>query len=495
MKRIGEVLGVAILAASLFYLQPLSAADTDFPIYFETSTLALKSQTFDKATYLPLVEIVRHMGLAYTDATAALTFTIQGQNSRLTLTPGSAFISLNERAILLQNPIRREGGQWLVPLDFLSQGLSRISGIEFRYRQGDPRMFAGNVTPAELAMNAQSLGPMTRLTLRAGTPVEVELQRDAAQHRVVLLLKGKPIDPGLERLNFKDRLVQSIAFEDADGVARIVVGTTDEVRDVRITSAEENRVFFADFIRETVTEAAPPATPAPATTSVAKPDAVAANASLRVIVIDPGHGGSETGAANTATLEKDLTLALARRLRSALQSRLGASVALTRDSDVLLTSEARVQIANNNQAGLFVSLHVGYSPNKADSGSSIYIMKQDFAAGPPSSPGTTTGTRLFLPWYMAYRTSQQASQALALQLQQDLNQTLPGWKFPLRSAPIGVLASVTMPAVAIELGNLNNDVSAQTLVDPAFQTRVASTMAAAIEKFTETRGANGARGQ
>jgi N-acetylmuramoyl-L-alanine amidase len=498
MKRIGTVLGVAILAASLFYLQPLSAADTDFPIYFESSTLALKSQTIDKTTYLPLVDIVRHMGLAYTDATAALTFTIQGQNSRLILTPGSAFISLNERAVLLQNPIRRESGQWLVPLDFLSQGLSRISGIEFRYRPGDPRMFAGNVTPAELVMNAQSLGATTRLTLRTGTPVEVELQRDAAQHRVVLLLKGKPIDPGLERLNYKDRLVSSIAFEDADGVARIVIGTTDEVRDVRITAAEENRVYFADFIRETVTEAAPAATTAPATAGVAKPDVLPVNTSVRVIVIDPGHGGSDNGAANTATLEKDLTLALARRLRTALQSRLGTSVALTRDSDVLLTSEARAQIANNNQAGLFVSLHVGYSPNKADPGSSIYIMKPDFAAGPPPLPGaapTTTGARLFLPWYMAYRTNQQASQILATQLQQDLNQTLPGWKFPLRSGPIGVLASVTMPAVAIELGNLNNDVSAQTLVDPVFQMKVAATMAAAIEKFTETRGGTGGRGQ
>jgi N-acetylmuramoyl-L-alanine amidase len=182
---------------------------------------------------------------------------------------------------------------------------------------------------------------------------------------------------------------------------------------------------------------------------------------------------------------------MARRLRTALQSRLGASVVLTRDSDVVLTSEARAEVANNNQAGLFVSLHVGYSPNKTDPGSSIFVMKADFnntgAAGQPP------GQRLFLPWYMAYRPSQQASEALALQLQQDLNQTLPGWKFPLRSGPLGVLASVTMPAVVIEFGNLNNDVSVQTLLDAAFQTKVATTMAAAIEKFAETR--TGARGQ
>jgi N-acetylmuramoyl-L-alanine amidase len=488
MRRLGTALGLAILAASLFFWQPLSAADTDFPIYFENSTLALKSQTIDKTTYLPLVDIVRHLGLAYSDATAQLTFTIQGQNSRLLLTPGSAFVSLNERSIILQNPVRRDNGQWLVPLDFLSQGLSRVAGVEFKYRPGDPRIFAGNVTPAELAMNVQSLGPTTRLTLRTGTRIDVELQRDAAQHRAVLLLKGKPIDPGREKLDYKDRLVNSVAFEDSDGVARIVVGTSDEVKDIHVTPGEENRLYFVDFIRETVTEAAPaPAATAPAPGApAAKPDVLPANATnVRVIVIDAGHGGIDLGAANSGTLEKELTLAIARKLRTALQSRLAASVVLTRDSDVVLTSEARAEVANNNQAGLFVTLHVGFSPNKNDSGSSIYIMKPDFTGGEKTQPAG--GQRLFLPWYMAYRTSQQSSQALATLLQQDLNQTLPGWKFPLRTGPIGVLASVTMPAVAIELGNLNNDVSKQTLIDPAFQTKVATTIAAAIEKFTETR--------
>ncbi len=489
MKRVATVLIVAVLAACLFLRTPLSAADTDFPIYFENSTLALKSQTVDKTTYLPLLDIVRHLNLAYTDATAALTFTIQGQNSRLVLTPGSAFISLNDRPILLQNPIRRDNGQWLVPLDFLSQGLARVAGIEFRYRPGDLRVFAGNANPAELAMNAQSLGSTTRLTLRTGSPVEVELQREAGQHRASLWLKGKPIDPGREHLDYKDRMVQSIAFDDSDGVARIVIGTTDAVRDVRVTAAEENRVYFVDFVGEASSEAVPGGTAGAAAGVDAKPNATLSS-NIRVIVIDAGHGGLDSGVTNAATLEKDLTLAMARRLRSALQSRLGASVVLTRDSDALLTSEARTEVANNNQAGLLVSLHVGYSPNKTDPGSSIFVMKRDFTVGNPTA---TPGQRLFLPWYMAYRTSQQASEALAEQLHQDLNQTLPGWKFPIRSGPIAVLASATMPAVAIEIGNLNNDVSVQTLVDPVFQTKVASTIAATIEKFAETR--TGARGQ
>jgi N-acetylmuramoyl-L-alanine amidase len=490
MKRvlIGFLI-VLVTATALLYTRKLAAADTDFLIYFENSTLALKSQTVERTPYLPLLEIVRHLGLAFTDATGSLTFTIQGQNSRLVLTPGAAFVSYNDQPVLLQNPVRRENGQWLIPLDFLSQGLSRVAGIEFRYRPGSRRVFAGKVMTTELAMNAQSLGALTRLTLRSGAAIDVELHRESQQHRAILTLKGKALDPVRERLDYKDTLVQSVAFEDSDGSPRLIVGVADDTRDIRISASEENRVHFIDFIRGTATETTTPVTPAPTAPgpAAARPNGNGSTlTNVRVIAIDAGHGGMETGATNAGTLEKELTLALARRLRTALQSRLAATVVLTRDSDVALTGEARVAVANTNQANLFVSLHTGYSPEKTASGSSIYIMKSDFTGGTPEPPGG----RLFLPWYMGYRLSGSSSQALATALQKDLNQALPGWKFPIRQAPIGVLASATMPAVAIEIGNLNNDVSVKTLTDVEFQTKLAGTIAAGIEQYAIAHAGN-----
>jgi N-acetylmuramoyl-L-alanine amidase len=459
----------------------LSAAETDFPIYFEDSTLALKSQTIERVTYLPLVDLVRHLGLAYTDSTGVVTFTIQGQNSRVVLTPGSTFVSVNDQPTLLQSPIRRDNGQWLVPVDFLSQGLSRVAGLEFRYKPGTRRVFAGKVMPAELVMNAQASGSSTRLVLRAGSPIEVDLQKDAAQHRVTLTIRGRPVDPARERLDYKDALVQSIAFEDSEGTPRVIVGITDEVHDIRIAAAEESRVHFVDFIRE-VNDTTPAPAPAPPVISAAppRPPAASVGGSLRVIVIDAGHGGIDSGSIHAGTLEKDLTLALARRLREALQSRLGANVILTRDSDVALTAEARAAVANNNQAGIFISLHTGYSPDKNASGSSLYLMKPEFTAGLVEP----RGGRLFFPWYMAYRLNQDASTAIAADLQKQLTEAFPGWKFPIRRGPIGVLASTTAPAVAIEVGNLNNEVSVKTLLDEEAQNKLATTIAAGIERFS-----------
>src|SRR5205814_10103555 len=107
----------------------------------------------------------------------------------------------------------------------------------------------------------------------------------------------------------------------------------------------------------------------------AKPDGLPER-KVRVIVIDPGHGGMDAGAKTSTVAEKDLTLVLARKLRSALQTRLGATVLLTRDSDIALDNEARSAVANNNQANLFISLHAGYSSNKPESGFSVLVMKE-----------------------------------------------------------------------------------------------------------------------
>src|SRR4029077_2863971 len=195
---------------------------------------------------------------------------------------------------------------------------------------------------------------------------------------------------------------------------------------------------------------------------------------LRVIVLDPGHGGMDTGTKNPTASEKDLTLVIARKLRSALQSRLGITVLLTRDSDVAMDNEARTAVANNNQANLFVSLHAGYSANKADTDSSIFVMKENF--GEASAASTPVGTRdqLFLPWYLGYRIHRQASVSAANFLQDELTKAIPGSKFLVRSAPLAVLSSATMPSLLIEIGNLNNASNAQTLVDSAFQSRLAN---------------------
>jgi len=80
------------------------------------------------------------------------------------------------------------------------------------------------------------------------------------------------------------------------------------------------------------------------------------------IVIDPGHGGHDTGTIGPNGLEeKDLVLDVGRRLGKLLQSRLGADVVYTRKDDTFIPLETRTSIANQEQADLFVSIHANSS--------------------------------------------------------------------------------------------------------------------------------------
>jgi N-acetylmuramoyl-L-alanine amidase len=173
--------------------------------------------------------------------------------------------------------------------------------------------------------------------------------------------------------NTKTGWLGRLPINDSDGSPKLVVEISDDVGDIRMSSTDENRIHFIDFIRKTeTTEAAPtPAptapspspTPAPAGNAAAvKPNVPSAKgAGVRVIVIDPGHGGTDTGISTTGVLEKDLTLALARKLPARTsKSAWAPTVLLTRDSDVPLNSEARTAVANNNQADLFISIHIGF---------------------------------------------------------------------------------------------------------------------------------------
>src|SRR5712692_10370417 len=151
MKKICIAVLVAALGAALF----IFAADTNFPIYFPDSKLIVKADVMNRTMYLPIKEIVGHMGLPYTDSTALETLTIRSGNNRLVVTKNSALISYNDQIILLPSPILREDSRWLAPVEFLTSGLTRMTGTEFRYRPGTSRIFAGSVEAPELELNAQ----------------------------------------------------------------------------------------------------------------------------------------------------------------------------------------------------------------------------------------------------------------------------------------------------------------------------------------------------
>ena len=462
--------GLAVSAANLPSFQR-NAPSGPLVIYLEDGPLVSDARDRDGATYLPILELADRLGIPYSHDADSDTLTIRGPWADLEVVNNGNAVRLGPRPIRMRSPVIRDGERWWAPIEFLTLPLADASGVRFRYEAGRPRIFAGNVAATLLDMDAAPTGDGTRLTIRAGRTINVRVQQDRDNDRVVLSVDRAPFDPRRESLEYRDGAVQSVRFDDSDGSARIVVGTRGRLANVRLVPADGNRTFHVDFV---------PADPVARSTVAAAPvpDERRTAGALRVVAIDAGHGGLDSGTAAHGTLEKDLTLALARRLRAAMENRLDAAFVLTRDDDREVSHEERAAVANNSGAELLISLHVGYSMDPTESTASVFVMHAvEEHEAPP------VGDAMFRPWYRAWEGPRGETLRLAEILHRRLEAAIPRWEFAVRRAPVGLLASTVMPSVVIELGNANNASDLDVLTSGAFQDRLASAVLEAIEAY------------
>ncbi|MBD3872978.1 MAG: N-acetylmuramoyl-L-alanine amidase [Acidobacteria bacterium] len=218
----------------------------------------------------------------------------------------------------------------------------------------------------------------------------------------------------------------------------------------------------------------------------------------RPIVIDPGHGGDDTGAQSPDGLtEKELTLAIARRLARTLETR-GHAVRLTRDGDQSRALTDRTALANRLEAPVFVSLHANASTFSSVSGAETYYMSLDGASDEAAaatadlenradgSPDNRSALDLIL-WDLAQAEVLNESAELALAVQGRLNARLGSRDRGVKQAPFVVLTGATMPAILVEVGFLSNTSEARMLIQPDYQQQLAEAVAAGIEDFLRPR--------
>jgi len=214
----------------------------------------------------------------------------------------------------------------------------------------------------------------------------------------------------------------------------------------------------------------------------------------RPVVIDPGHGGDDTGATSAGGLtEKEVTLAVARRVARTLEGR-GHAVRLTRDGDQGRALTDRTALANRLDATVFVSLHANASTVSSVTGAETYYMSLDGASDEAaaataelenqagSSPEDRSPLDLIL-WDLAQAEVLNESSRLALSVQGRLNARLGLRDRGVKQAPFVVLTGATMPAILVEVGFLSNPTEAERLTNPDSQQALADAIADGIEDF------------
>jgi len=213
------------------------------------------------------------------------------------------------------------------------------------------------------------------------------------------------------------------------------------------------------------------------------------------MVIDPGHGGDDTGVQSRgAAEEKTITLAVAHRLRAMIETRLGIRVILTRGDDRNISLDERAAIANNSKADLFLSLHMNASPAASVAGAGVLSLRldregedarRDAASEAVALPvlGGSMRTIDLIQWDLAQARHVDRSAVLAQMLEQQLRAHVAMSSHPRRRAPLRVLAGVDMPAALIEMAYLTNPEQAQLAISDTFQTSLTQAIYDAVVAF------------
>lgn len=365
---------------------------------------------------------------------------------------------------------------------------------------------------------------------------------DGTSTRLVILL-DKPVLPQLQSLTNPNRVIIDLAAPNASyptvdkpsglvrsvsgGVSgpnrfRVIVALSEPViiEKPRLEAAEDGKHhrLILDFVSASSlnlavlakqpnghgktlpsTQSVVPPPPQPAK----RPDELAKRAFKDLIVIDPGHGGHDTGAMRNGTVEKEVVLAFSKVLQTRLEATGRYRVLLTRDTDVFIPLDERRAFAEKNNASLFIAVHADDAQSKAR-GATIYSLRDTVAnslrrsAKGAASEDLVTAEELS----RAERSSQSDVKGILADLaNRNFDATQERSSFfsksvietmseatnmhgnPEREAAFRVLKTARLPSVLIELAFVSNEQDAKLLKSEEWRRKVADSIVSAVDNY------------
>ena len=455
---------------------------------------SLPTVSINNQDYVALDEVASSFGLTLREDRLAGGVTISAGTRSIIITADQAVASVSGRLVSLSAPPVRQSNRWFVPLDFLQRALGPALETRIELRRASRLLIVGDLRVPRVNTRIEP-GP-------AGATVVFEIS-PATPARVIM--EGKQLTVSFEADTLELQLptstqgqdfVQSVQAGDTPSTVRIIPGPKFALHRATTSQPDASSSRLTIEMLPATTEAPSPAPPA-AAPSPGEDDPLpipAPAAGLRTIVIDPGHGGDEHGARGpSGTLEKDVTLQVARRLRTMIESRLGLRVFLTRDDDRTLSLDDRAAYANSQKADVLISIHANAALRPAMKGAEVYYLSVDRAAAEAARMGASSealpalggGTRTidFILWEAAQARYLERSSSLAGMIEQALRARVEMSPRPVQQAPFRVLVGATMPAVLVEIGYLSNTEQEQALASGTYQDQVAQALFDALVQF------------
>jgi N-acetylmuramoyl-L-alanine amidase len=487
-----RVAASSALAAAVLATPVLVRAADPVVILFEKDRRELATVTRGAAEMVPLSQLVIGMGIAVTPDARAGSVTLAFQGRTVTLYDKKSLAQVGGELRLLSSNVLQEEGRWLVPVDSTPRLLGPLLRKRAEWRAARRVLVVGEVPVPQIAVTTSVSGDAVRVTLQGSEKLPFRVQQE--QGRVTVAVARDLVDVTHQPERLTGGIVDHVQFTGGrDNTFSIGLGR--RFKTLQTFELEGPPRLVLEFQAAPLDTAEAVVAPSP------PPIAHGESAGIRTVVIDPGHGGAEVGALGpSGTLEKDVTLAIARKVRANVANGLGLQAFLTRDGDREIALEDRPAVANNYKADLFVSIHANAFRSEGARGSEVYFLSYQatddesrrLAAmeGGEIAPAAVApaGSELALIlWDMAQAEHLEESSALASRIQEELAEVTGSQGRGVKQAPFRVLVGAAMPAVLVEVAFLSNAAEERLLISDDYQSKVAAAITRGIARYQRER--------
>ncbi|HZP39496.1 MAG TPA: N-acetylmuramoyl-L-alanine amidase [Methylomirabilota bacterium] len=405
---------------------------------------------------------------------------------------GQTRATVEGQAVTLDTATRVEGSRWLVSRDFLGKGLPRLApGVSIALpsepvREAARRPAAASPTQGTVPLEElryRSYPTFTRVVIETGGKLAYAVVTGDEEVRVRL--------PGLALSRSRveeigDGLVKEVRLETVGDAAVLRVVLDGPAGEVKHSVLQDPYRLVLDVYRPR---------DVPGTSEAAR----GGMQPLRLIVLDAGHGGHDSGAIGpSGVMEKDVVLDVTRRVARLVEHGLGVKVALSRDSDVFVPLRDRTNFANKQGADLFVSIHANAHPQSVSEGVETYFLSSEASDNAARQVAAAENNVVQLEsaasrrqndvlksilWDLAQSEFQEESSFMAETVQDSMSKSLNLVSRGVKQAGFYVLGGAAMPAILIEVGFLTNRKEEKKLATPEHREALARAIYAGLAEY------------
>jgi len=453
-------------------------------------TRVLRSWSVGKLTYIPASDLADVLGARTFVSSKAPKFVLYFGGENVVVTALNPFVVVGTRTFQMFGETLLRDGEFWVPEESFCSFLTRMFPDELRYLPDTHVLQVRSRGVNILAVEAKEKANGTLIHIRTSRPFKAEHVSTRYSHGWLYVdIYGGKVDSAHLSLQLDSKLVKSVVPLQLGQTAQLSFRLRREVSQRKVYCRDNPPEILvslrtAEVLSEKILE----------TLRRERQKWL-----IDAVVIDPGHGGHDPGSiGRRGTYEKDVTLAIAKRLKRILEREVGVKVYMTRSTDRFVPLKDRTKFANEKGAKLFISIHANANRNRRVHGVETYFL------GPAKTEEAREVARLensairyeddihdykdlsdenFILAALAQNSFNHESQDLAALIQRNLVRYTGLQDRGVRQAGYYVLIGAAMPNVLVETAFISNPREERLLKSPKFQEKVARAIANAVRVF------------